>query len=274
MTILSASDSSDILTAPAWLVDEDYDTASTWASKYIKTSPYLKWIVGNYVEADSANRNNQYWTLDDLKLSHVSVHNAPMSLAHGTHPIGTYVASELIFPIDAAQHPFVESLSTMWKYRYPDQFKLVEESFRNGTLYQSMECVADSITCVGTDVACNETFEYKGPFSDTYCEHIKSRAAYRQFNNTSFTGGALIIPPDRPGWKGADIKEVASLINSDVADDIYGQVAAESPSLNSSQWESLMQMIVLHGASKAVDQTTSSTAGRLIGIQMSAMFYS
>jgi hypothetical protein len=75
--------------------------------------------------------------------------------------------------------------------------------------------------------------------SDSYCDHIKTRASYRVLNNPRFLAGGLILPPDRPGWKNASIDEVAS-VSDDEKHRIYSEIAQESPHLSPADWEKLM----------------------------------
>lgn len=241
MTIIVENSSSFFFSCPVDLVNEDRDVASNWASSVINKNPAFKWIVGKYVEADNANSNGQYWSLDDLKLSKPTIQHAPMNMGHRQrYIVGTYAASELMYPMESDSNAYIETASVFWKYYFPDEFKVVQQAYDSGALHQSMECVADSVTCAGP-MGCGETFGYHGPMSDDYCEHIKNRESFRQLNNPVFLAGGLILPPDRPGWKNASIDELAS---DNELDDVYQQVAASSPHLEPSQWEALMFEIV------------------------------
>lgn len=266
MTIISTNDNSYTFTTQAVIVDDEKDTASAWASDHIVFNPNYKWIVGNYVEADSANSNGQFWKYDDLVLKGASVNHAPMNIGHDiSNIVGAYVASEMVYPASKDDAPFIETLSAFWKFYFPEEYSEVEGAFKEGTLYQSMECVADSLTCVGTDDACGETFDYAGPFGP-YCEHIRDRSAFRQFNNPNFTGGGLIIPPDKPGWRKAEIKEVSKMISENASDVLFEQIVEDSPHLDSGQWESLMHLITLQNVSRSDNLADAERAGRLLGV--------
>ena len=69
MTTLIEGKNSFFLNSPAIIIDEGKDVASNWASEHIVANTAIKWILAKYVEADNANSNGQYWTLDDLRLS-------------------------------------------------------------------------------------------------------------------------------------------------------------------------------------------------------------
>ena len=225
MTILTENDSSFFFMAEAQVIDTDRDMASEWASKYIVDNPALKWIVGKYVEADNANSNGQYWTLQDLQLKQPTIQHSPMNVAHRANDIvGTFVGSEMIYAAQEEVNPYIETVGTIWKYYFPDVVSQVEEAFKQGELYLSMECVSDTITCVGP-MGCGQTFDYSGPMSAAYCDHIKDRASYRQLNNPHFLAGALIAPPDRPGWKSASVNEMSILDKHPMkAEKIYSQI--------------------------------------------------
>jgi len=243
MTIVVENSSSFFFSCPVEVINEDRDVASNWASSIINKNPAFKWIVGKYVEADNANSNGQYWSLEDLKLSRPTIQHAPMNMGHRQrYIVGTYAASELMYPIESEVNAYIETASVFWKYYFPDEFKLVQQAYDSGSLHQSMECVADSVTCAGP-MGCGETFSYGGPMSEVYCDHIKNRESYRQLNNPVFLAGGLILPPDRPGWKNASIDEFASVSDEEM-ESVYTQVAAGSPHLGPCEWESLMLEII------------------------------
>jgi len=267
MTILSTTKETYQFTTQAFLVNDDRDQASAWATKHIYHNPNLRWIVGNYVEADSANSNGQYWSLDDLRIKSMSVTNGPMNIGHVHNDIvGTYVAAELLYPSQPEANAYVETIAAMWKYYFPEENAIVEAAFRDGTLFQSMECIADTITCVGSEVACGATMAYNGPYGD-YCEHINAGTAARQMDNPQFLGGGLIIPPLAPGWNNAEISDVSALISDEEAGPVYEQVSEQASHLEPSQWEALMQEIIINGkAAQTSNMKEAEAAGRLKGI--------
>lgn len=243
MSIIIESGNSVHFTCSARLIDDDRDVASDWASQHIKTNKFIKWIVGRYVEADNANRNNQYWTLSDLQAKHSTVDHTPMNMGHRHNEIvGTVVASEMIYPTDesaADQNPFVETVGAFWKWYFPEQLSAIEKAYSEGSLYQSMESVSDTVTCVG-EGGCGQTFDYAGPMSDTYCDCIREHRASKQLDNPHFLGTGLIIPPDRPGWTNAEINEISKMTTDDEKHRVLASIAAESPHLSPDEWEKVM----------------------------------
>lgn len=221
-----------------------------WAERSVLFNPALKYVLGNYVEADRANFNNQYWSLADLQTAHQSIKNGPLNIGHRRHSIvGHYMDTELLYPTDAAagdeSHPYVEALACFYEYYFPDEYKLVERAYASGQLFFSMECIAKSVTCSG-DSGCGIEYEYAGAKSETYCAHINDGASVKQLNQPHFLGGALIIPPDKPGWGGAGVNELSALVQDSLedAERVYEFAKAETPHLEVSQWEQMMAMIL------------------------------
>lgn len=246
MTTLIEGKESFFINTPAILIDDTKDVASNWASEHIKPNPGLKWVLAKYVEADNANSNGQYFSLDDLRLSQPTVNNSPMNIDHHQNEIvGTWVSSELLYPTDSSHilNPFVEVLGAYWKHYFPERLVDVEAAFNSGTLYVSMECFGSTVTCVGTDDACNESFPYEGPFGEGYCAHIKDRASYRQIDKPQFVGGALIVPPNKPGWKSATVNEMSGLVTKAVEEKIFESIAEENPELPEEDIQNLLQTL-------------------------------
>jgi hypothetical protein len=244
VTILTENNHSFFFSTQASLVDTDRDMASQWASAHIVSNPAIKWITGKYVEADNANSNGQYWSLEDLRLSQATILHSPMNISHRANNIvGTFVASEMMYPAQGEANPYIETLGAYWKYYFPDELQYIEDAFAEGSLYQSMECVAESVTCAGP-LGCGETFAYTGPMAQNYCEHIKERSSYRQLNNPHFLAGALIYPPDRPGWNQASVKDLSKYVSDETKDAIIRSIASECPHLSAKNWEQMMFAVV------------------------------
>lgn len=120
---------------------------------------------------------------------------------------------------------------------------------RRGSVYwtgNSMEAVPRSLTCE----ACGGEFPYAGARSDAYCAHLNEFKSAKRLNDPHFVGGALIVPPTRPGWRKADVTELAGLVeaNIDAAGDLYDQVAASSPQLSPAEWEAIMAELLVAAA--------------------------
>lgn len=247
MSVLVEGKNSFFIGSQAELLTEERETASAWASKHITHNPALKWVLGKYVEADNANSNKQFWALEDLRLSQPTIEHAPMNILHRPRNIvGAFVATEMVYPTEErATNPFVEALGVFWKYYFPDELKQVEKAHNEGSLFFSMECVADSITCSG-DGGCEQEFAYAGASSPTYCDHLNQHLSIKQLNKPHFLGGALVIPPGKPGWKKATIESLSTLIEEHAveAEMAYEQIASELPHLSPKEWEFTMLQVM------------------------------
>lgn len=253
MTVLVRGANSYFMGARAFLLDEDKETASDWANEHITYNPAIKWVLGRYAEADNPNSNRQAWSLEDLRLARSSVNHAPMNLLHQPKNIvGAFTASEMIYPTDAASedgepaNPYIETLGAFWRYYFPNELAVVQAAHDEGSLFFSMECVADTVT-FKLDGA-EETFPYKGPQDASYGDW-NGQPAERWLNKPHFIGGALIIPPARPGWNKAEIKSIAQYVetHAEMAEQIYTDVADQAPHLDGDAVERITNELLTKG---------------------------
>jgi hypothetical protein len=65
-------------------------------------------------------------------------------------------------------------------------------------------------------------------------------------------GGALIIPPVRPGWSQADVKQLSRFMNEqwETAENLYEGVAEATPHLDPKTWELIMGELILAAMQK------------------------
>lgn len=243
----------------AVLVDETREIA--WASDFIRIRPDMGWIVGRFVEADQANRNGHIFPLEDLRQTYDTVINTPLNMVHDyNHVVGTYVAARLhdVVASPAAAtleamaeearakvapyaRPHVETIAAIWRYAFPGHYKAVRDAHEKGGLWQSMESVPKTLGCLHCPEGSN-SFPYRGPTVD-YCEHLPAGTrAPRRLEMPHFVGGAVIIPPVRPGWKDADVTEIAGVIEAHLTEavGVYDAVRAQSPELTSDEAEEIM----------------------------------
>ena len=232
-------------------VPEEY--ASEWATREI--NPFIKWIAGNFVESDRANSNKQFWTAGDLEMAEYSIKGAPLNMVHKTRqPVGFFEDTNAVEPSpegsddEASDSPLViQALAGMWTHVFPFEAALVDAADEKGLLYFSMECRGTHIICAG-DEGCGEKFEYLKP--STHCDHLKERASIRHIVNPTFRGGALIVPPVRPGWTGATANVFKDAVMEEAAkyaeqtEDIYASSRDAGAELTPSAWESLMATII------------------------------
>lgn len=259
-----------ILTSPAASLTVAADLPEGMREKWEKASaanPYFQWIQGRFVEAEKANKNGAFWTTEDLQFGEMSVKHGPLNWLHeGRKVVGTIADNALITPAPAmqqasvatgtithsstttfpftfaaAQRPYIAAVSAVWKWLYPDEAKVIETSSDAKTLYYSMECVAKEMQCVQADATgCGKSFDYFTAMTDpaSTCEHIVARSSVRRMVSPSFLGGAVIVPPTRPGWGEANavVMHQASALAAEVA----------PHDADTSQWELLMASVLAY----------------------------
>lgn len=257
----------------AEVYDDTKETAASWASEHISLRPDFGWIVGRYVEADKPNRNGHIFPIEDLRAKHSAVVHTPLNMLHRAHHVvGSFTATSLLpgvessIPFAASEqastlNAHVEALAAFWRYAFPDEYRATQQAFRERSAWLSMEAVPKTITCVHD----NLTFDYRGPMHDSYCSHLlASPRAQRRLNQPHFVGGAIIIPPTRPGWANADIRDVAGVIerHPDEAEQVYESVAAAATHLDPATWEAVMSKVLAHAFPEdAVELARKFTTG-------------
>jgi len=247
--------------------DADFaaDTVNEWQIE--KSSPFVQWIAGDFVEADNPNSNKQFWTAGDLEMAEYTIRYAPLNMVHKfRQPIGFYAATKTVSLKKADKAEVVglkkkeeaqgsmkiQALSGLWTHIFPFEAAQAEAADDAGLLFYSMECRGTHLTC-GTDKArglegCGETFEYMQV--DTHCEHLLERSSVRHIVNPTFRGGALIVPPVRPGWKKAEASILTEAIMQEAAsfaeqnEKQYLALNEAGSDLSASAWEHLMSLVV------------------------------
>jgi hypothetical protein len=232
--------------ARAVLLSDNYEieTASDWASQHVKKNGAYSWILGSFVEAERPNNNKQFFSTAGLQMGKPSIMHAPLNINHNQNRVvGTFVASELLFPKDAeaasTQLPQIESLAVMWRYYYPDAYQMVQAAHQENSLFFSMECVPRAISSIG-GVDDSKEYKYEGRVSKNYPDDINERAVDGiHLIDPHFVGGALVIPPERPGWSKAEVKQVSTLMKDQwrEMESVCAAVRETSPELADSKVE-------------------------------------
>lgn len=248
----------------ASLVEEGRELA--WAEKHVIHNPAFAWVLGKYVGTNTPNDNGHIFDADDLRVTKDSLVHAPMNMLHVPHKImGVFVANELVYPVESAateSYPDLEALAAFWKYYFQNDFALVKKAHEEGTLAWSMEAVPQTVTCAQEE--CGNTYPYDGRTSPTYCAHLQQPQARKKLNKPHFTAGALVVPPARPAWKGANVTELSSLIKNSVeaAQTVYDQTKAEFPEMDTSQHEALMLQLMAMAERRSVTSPNLEEARR------------
>ena len=86
----------------------------------------------------------------------------------------------------------------------------MEKASADGMAYFSMECVSRAVECLDLPgrPGCGEQFGYGDYDAKRACAHLNARTSVRRFVDPVFQGGAVIIPPVRPGWAQASVDVV------------------------------------------------------------------
>lgn len=273
MSIIVEGKKSIHIASAAMLVEENRELA--WAEKHVIANPALAWIVGKYIGTNKPNDNGHIFNPNEIGEARQSLVYAPMNMLHRPQQVmGVYVANEIIWPTAAGQdgysaaelhdahdvsqsataaagvpvtetEPFLEAVAAFYKYYFPEQFEAVRMAHNEGSLAWSMECVPATVTCADGS-GCDQTFAYMGRQDPSYCDHLNQPGALKKLNKPHFTAGALVLPPARPAWRGANVTELSTMVRTELeaAESIYDQTAKEFPEMEAKQWETVMATLV------------------------------
>lgn len=236
------------------LVDDD-STLKAWAERFVRSDPDLKWLLGNYVEADQANSNGHIFPLDELRNAQHTLAGKPLNMMHRAHYIvGAFHGAQLMAPdgteladaslaLGSDGHPYLEAVAGMWHTRFAEEFYSVRQAHADGSLFLSMEALPREVSCP----SCGQRAAYAGYESDAYCTEMQGATGPKILHDPVFNGGAVIIPPVRPGWHGADVKAISQLMEQSAsqAEAVYASVAVEAPHLGPREWEAAMTALLL-----------------------------
>jgi hypothetical protein len=245
-------------------VSADLAAAVSQSWSIEKSNPMITWIAGDFVESDRPNSNKQFWTAGDLELAEYSILHAPLNMVHKFRtPVGFFAETKVIptqrgkvgdkadldeLAAAAKAKPMkIAALSGLWSHIFPFENVQVEAANDAGLLFYSMECRGTHLTCAGPN-GCGKTFEYAKV--KTHCEHLMERASVRHIVNPTFRGGALIVPPVRPGWKNANASIVSDAVMQEAAafaeqnEEQYNVLNAAGADLSASAWEQLMAQVI------------------------------
>ncbi len=217
------------------------------------TSEPLLWMHGRFVGAEAPNRNGAMWSSGDLELAKGSVVHGPLNWLHeARHVIGAIAKADYIDPGKTGSmqvadvggvlppvEPHITATAAVWKWIYPDEAYVIQQASDAGHLWYSMECISKEVSCAGPD-GCGNTTSYAQYMAGAACEHVRQRASVRRFVSPVFLGGAVIVPPSRPGWAEADARVMNQA--TVLAEAAFEQ--AGRPDVPTSEWEQLMAQLV------------------------------
>jgi hypothetical protein len=233
------------------LVDDGSGSLKAWTERHVRSDPDIRWLVGNYVEATKPNNNGHIFPLDELTAAQHTLAGKPLNMLHQEQHIGgSFAGAQLVDPwgkemvasIDANDpamaNPYVEAVAGVWHSRFPFEYHEIQQAHKEGTLFLSMEAIPQEVSCP----TCEVRADFGGFESAAYCAHMMGATGPKRLHNPCFAGGAVIIPPVRPGWDRADVRTIAEAYEH--AEETYMAVAQEAPDLNATQWEWLMAELV------------------------------
>jgi hypothetical protein len=263
----------------ASLVDEDGNGGlKAWAERHVRRDPDIRWIQGNYVEADAPNSNGHIFPLAELLAAQHTLAGKALNMLHAPqYIVGAFAGAQLVDstgnewkgngtiassylraesvtsgmqlitqPVSAAStttnvvmaNPYVEAVAGLWHSRFPDEYFEIERAHKEGSLFFSMEAIPERVSCP----SCQVEAAFTGFESDEYCDHMQGATGPKILHKPIFSGGAIILPPVRPGWNRADIRTIAQA--HDRAEEVYAAMADEAPELAPQEWEWLMAEVV------------------------------
>lgn len=236
-----------IITAPATT-----ERAAMWGEPP-NPNPHMLWMQGRFVGAEVPNKNNALWSIADLQMGKPTVAHGPLNWLHqDRHVIGTIADSQFV-PSRTAQtadavpegqplpvpEAHITALAAIWRWLYPDEASVVEMASESGMLAYSMECISQQVECVrdeAKDYGCGQQFSYLDFSQGNTCAHLQDRASVRRLVNPTFLGGAVIVPPTKPGWGAANasvLRQAAAM-----AENTFEQ--AGRPDIPAVAWEQMM----------------------------------
>lgn len=230
-----------LITGPASTFTREWEQALT-------PNPHMMWMEGRFVGGEKANRNGAFWSTGDLEMGEATVRYGPLNWLHeARHVIGVLADSRLKTFDHASEQalaePYIQVAAGIWKWIYPDEAEVVQQASEQERLWYSMECISQQVQCVGEN-SCGAIADY-GDYvhqAGASCRHMAERSATRRFVNPTFLGGAVIVPPVRPGWAGADarvMQEAAAMAE-------HAFDAAGNPDIPATVWEQMMASVVLY----------------------------
>jgi hypothetical protein len=174
---------------------------------------HLAWFAGHYVSADGPNLNGAAWTSGELAVKKLTPMFMPVTIMHDPRTaVGLIADTRLLTPDkDSVPRAKIETALALWKHRFPEAVEEASHNYSQGTLMQSMECLAPDYSCS----SCGMVFHKLpgGAERANWCEHLNEMesaqgvrtlqaSAFRFLRNVTFTGTGLIF--GSRGAQGAD----------------------------------------------------------------------
>ena len=181
-------------------------------------NPAIKWLRGQYVEAETPNRNGQTLTAGELGIKSLQPMFMPVTVMHDkSTAVGLIADTKLLVPDkDGVPNARIDNTLAIWAHRFEDVAAEIAENYEQGTLMQSMEAVSPFYDCR----ECGKTFHKLpgGAERSNWCEHLVEGAGFgaRILRNVVFTGTGLIF--GTRGKEGANPKAHLDVFQEEVAE--------------------------------------------------------
>jgi hypothetical protein len=159
-------------------------------------NPNIKWLRGQYVEADNPNLNNALWTEGELAISSLTPNLMPVTVMHDPRTaVGLIADTKLLTRAkDNVPRSRIDSTLGIWAHRFPEIAAEIDANYASGDLMQSMECLPTHYDCT----ACGKRFPKLpgGAEKAQWCACLRGETAQkgaRALGNVTFTGTGLIF---------------------------------------------------------------------------------
>ncbi len=199
-----------VIAAPASVLNDPEQLPRELAAAWQKASAsnqHFLWLAGRFVEADRPNRNKAMWSTKDLELGEPTVANGPLNWLHEErHIIGSIADAKLVLVDREAAATgvgnHIAAAAVVWPWLWPNEAKMIEAASDENRLWYSMECISRQVACL----SCQHEMTYRDYMTKAAdrCGHMRMGEP-RRFAQPSFLGGAVILPPVRPGWAHASV---------------------------------------------------------------------
>jgi hypothetical protein len=181
-------------------------------------STAIKWLQGQYVEADHPNLNGQVWTSGELAIKSLTPMFMPVTVMHDKRSaVGLIADTRLLVPEkDGVPRSRIDNTLAIWAHRFPEVAEEIDANYEQGTLMQSMEAVSPFYDCA----TCGKTFHKlpDGAERANWCDHLIEGAGLgaRILRNVVFTGTGLIF--GTRGKEGANPNAHLDVFQDEVAE--------------------------------------------------------
>lgn len=178
----------------------------------------IKWLKGEYVEADRPNRNGQIWQEGEVAIKSVTAQFMPVTVMHDRRTaVGLIADTRLLLPDkDGVPRAKVDNTLAIWEHRFPEIAEEIDHNYQAGTLMQSMECHSPAYECA----ECGQLFHKlpEGAERENWCAHLEEGAGHgaRILKGVVFTGTGLIF--GTRGKEGANPNAHLDVFQDEVAE--------------------------------------------------------